>query len=236
MPEKQEKTRTDGIAGDARLLRECDTWVFDLDNTLYPPSASMFDEIDRRMCAYIADYLKLDHAEAYKVQKRYFREHGTSLKGLMDNHDMDPAPYLDYVHAVSVDMVQPDPDLDRALHALPGRKVVFTNASARHAERVLDRLGVDHHMDGVFDIAAANYIPKPEPSVYRLLTETYEFDPANAVMVEDVARNLKPAAEMGMATVWVVTDRPWANAEAGDVEPDHTVTDLSGWLVEVSGA
>lgn len=234
MVEKQEITRIDRVPESARALREIETWVFDLDNTLYPPSASMFDEIDRRMCAYIAEFLDIAHAEAYRVQKRYFREHGTSLKGMMVNHDMDPGPYLDFVHEVSVDMVQPDPQLNQALEALPGRKVVFTNASDRHAERVLERLGVGHHMDGVFDIIAADYVPKPEPPVYDQLVTHFDFDPTRAVMVEDVARNLKPAADLGMTTVWVITDRAWASAEAEDIKPDHTVTDLSAWLAEIA--
>ncbi len=216
-------------------LKDRETWVFDLDNTLYPASANMFDEIDRRMCAYIANFLEIDHAAAYRVQKRYFREHGTSLKGLMDNHDMDPGPYLDYVHEVSVEGVKPDPLLDQALARLSGRKVIFTNASRGHAERVLARLGVGHHFDEIFDIVAGDYVPKPDHGVYRKLVESFDIDPVRAVMVEDVARNLGPAADMGMATVWVVTDRPWAQAEAEGVRPDHRVEDLTRWLAELTG-
>ncbi|MEK9679467.1 MAG: pyrimidine 5'-nucleotidase [Rhodospirillaceae bacterium] len=216
-------------------LIHMETWVFDLDNTLYPVELNLFDQIDKRMCGYIADYLQIDHAEAYKVQKSFFREHGTSLKGMMDVHDMDPGPYLDYVHDIDFDAVVPDARLDAALSVLKGRKVVFTNAATKYAERVLDRLGIRHHFDGVFDIVDADYRPKPDPAVYDKVVEVFDFDPANAIMVEDIARNLKPAAEMGMKTVWVMTDRPWAHTEAETANPDYHTNSLSAWLAEVTG-
>ena len=216
-------------------LIDIDTWVFDLDNTLYPVETNLFDQIDRRMCAYIADYLGLEHAEAYKVQKSFFREHGTSLKGMMNIHSMDPGPYLDYVHEIDFSAVEADPRLDAALSRLSGRKVVFTNAAGPYAGKVLDRLGVRHHFEDVFDIVDADYQPKPEPAVYQQVVDKYGFDPHNAVMVEDIARNLKPAAALGMTTVWVKTDRPWAHAEAETASPDFTTHNLSEWLAGVAG-
>ena len=211
-------------------LHERETWLFDLDNTMYPASINLFDEIDRRMCEFIADFLRLDHQAAYKIQKQYFREHGTSLKGLMNEHDMDPAPYLDYVHEVDMSRVPRNDRMNEALSALPGRKIVFTNASKPYAERVLDRLGVSHHIEAVFDIVDANYVPKPERAPYEQLIAQHAVDPAGTVMVEDVARNLIPAAEMGMTTVWVQTDRPWATVEGSSVTPDYQITDLGDWL------
>ncbi len=211
-------------------IKEAETWVFDLDNTLYPVSANLFDQIDRRMCSYIADYLNIPPAEAYKVQKSYFREHGTTLRGMMECHDMDPDPYLEYVHEVDLTSIVPDEKMVTALDRLPGRKIVFTNAATRYASRVLDNLGITDHFEAIFDIVDAGYLPKPDPSVYAKFVDRFDFDPANAVMVEDIARNLAPAAAMGMVTVWVRTDRPWAHADADNVNPDFTTNDLSGWL------
>ena len=216
-------------------LRDLGHWVFDLDNTLYPVSANLFDQIDKKMCAYIADYLGLSHAEAYKVQKRYFREHGTSLRGMMENHGMDPGPYLDDVHAIDLSALKRDTQMNAALHQLPGQKVVFTNAATNYALNVLEQLGIRHHFSGVFDIADAGFMPKPEPAPYDAVIRRFGIDPKSAVMVEDIARNLQPAADLGMKTVWVETDRPWAYAEADTVTPDFTTTHLSAWLAEVAG-
>lgn len=226
---------TEDAAGLSRL-RRTGAWIFDLDNTLYPSSAGMFEKIDRRMCAFIADYLAIDAAAAYRVQKSYFREHGTTLKGLMDRHGMDPGPYLEYVHAVDLEGVAPAPVLAQALARLPGRKLVFTNASAHHARRILARLGIEAFFDGIFDIAAADFIPKPDPGAYAKLVRDFALEPAATVMVEDVARNLGPAAAIGMTTVWVENDRPWARADHALIEPDFTVGDLAAWLARVASA
>lgn len=216
-------------------LRDIETWIFDLDNTLYHVSANLFDQIDRRMCAYVAEYLNIPAAEAYKVQKSFFREHGTTLRGMMQCHNMDPDPYLEYVHAIDFSAIKVDEVMASALAALPGRKIVFTNAATNYAKVVIERLGVEHHMEDVFDIADAGYIPKPAPEVYAQFIEKYDIDPSRAVMVEDMARNLIPAAEMGMKTVWVQTDRPWAHNDADIARPDFTTDNLSKWLAEVVG-
>ena len=210
-----------------------ESWIFDLDNTLYSSDANMFDQIDKRMCLYIARFLAIDVQEAYKIQKSYFREHGTTLRGLMDCHDMDPAPYLEYVHDIDVSVVPPDARLAAALERLPGRKFVFTNASAAHAERVLKRLGVRELIESIFDIVAADYVPKPDHGPYKTLVTQAGIEPTRAVMVEDVARNLVPAAAMGMTTVWVATDRPWANIEGSGAAPDYIIDDLTDWLWEM---
>ena len=214
-------------------LRDIETWIFDLDNTLYHVSANLFDQIDRRMCLYVADFLNISAAEAYKVQKSFFREHGTTLRGMMNCHDMDPGPYLDYVHEIDFSPIEIDEIMIKALAALPGRKIVFTNAATKYAGRVLERLGIAHHMEDVFDIVDAGYIPKPDPAVYEKFVEKYDIDPAGAVMVEDIARNLVPAAELGMKTVWVQMGR--AHGEAENADPDFTTDNLSQWLADVAG-
>ena len=217
-------------------LRRADAWVFDLDNTLYPASCNLFARIDVRMKAWIADFLKVDPDEAFRIQKHYFREHGTTLKGLMDLHGIDPEPYLDFVHDIDVTAVEPDPALQASLSALEGRKLIFTNASVVHAHRVLDRLGITHLFEGVFDIADADYVPKPQPHIYDILIDQHRLDPTKTVMVEDMARNLEPAAALGMTCVWVDTGAAWGR-EGSDGDWVHYRTDdLTGWLGKVVDA
>ena len=215
-------------------LKNFETWIFDLDNTLYPVSSNLFDQIDKRMCSYIANFLNTSESEAHKVQKSYFQEHGTSLRGMMENHEMDPVPYLEYVHKIDLSAIIRDDQMERALEKLPGRKIVFTNAAASYAKNVLECLGIAHHFEDVFDIVAANFIPKPAPLVYHRFVKKYKIDSENSVMVEDIVRNLKPAADMGMKTVWVETDRAWAHADAETTKPDFTTNNLTLWLAEVT--
>ena len=188
------------------------------------------------MCAFIAETFELAHADAYKLQKQYFREHGTTLRGLMSKDGIDPHAFLDYVHDIDVGVVDPAPTLDDRLRRLPGRKVIFTNGSVKHAERVTARLGISHHFDAVFDIVASDFLPKPDPTVYDALVRALGIAPKRAVMVEDMAKNLKPAAAMGMATVWVRNETPWSQAKEGEIDAIHHVTDdLSDWLGWVVG-
>ena len=212
---------------------DIETWIFDLDNTLYPSSIGLFDEIDRRMCEFIADYLGIGRAAAYRKQKSYFREHGTTLRGLMINHQIDPEPYLDYVHAIDVGIVVPDPALCKAIGGLKGRKVIFTNATTGHAQRVMDRLGVSRHFDAIFDISQGGYLPKPDPAAYDTMIDALGIDALTAVMIEDVARNLGPARALGMTTVWLADDTPWATAGIDGVKPDLIIDDLTAWLERV---
>ncbi|HSD34217.1 MAG TPA: pyrimidine 5'-nucleotidase, partial [Alphaproteobacteria bacterium] len=182
-------------------LDHIETWVFDLDNTLYPATCRLFDQVDRNMGAFICEFLKPDPVEARALQKRYLKEFGTTLRGLMVNHDCPPERFLEAAHAIDYSAVQGDARLDRALEALPGRKLIFTNGSVPHAERVLDRLGVGRHFAGVFDIVAAGYLPKPERAAYEGLVRAHALDPRRAALIEDLPRNLVPAAALGMTTV-----------------------------------
>lgn len=214
------------------IERDIEAWVFDLDNTLYPASCNLFDQIDDRMRGFIAEFLNLDQDEAYKVQKSFFREYGTTLRGLMDVHGLAPEKFLDHVHAIDLSPIEANSALNSALEALPGRKIIFTNADTRHADRVMKRLGIGHHFETVFDIVAADYIPKPNPEIYRVLLERYDLDPKKSVMVEDIARNLEPAAGLGMKTVWVKSDSPFGNWGADGDYIDHVADDLVDWLEE----
>jgi len=211
------------------------TWVFDLDNTLYPASAHVFPQIDVRMKQFIAEYLNMTLEEAFTLQKAYYHTYGTTLRGLMLNHGLEPDRFLDYVHAIDHSVLAPDPALDQALAALPGRKIVFTNGSESHAVNVVERLGIARHFEGIFDIKAAAYIPKPEPETYRALVERFVFDPCTAAMFEDSPANLTPAAAIGMTTVLVRAEScQWCHApEHTDSHLEHcdyVTDDLIGWL------
>jgi putative hydrolase of the HAD superfamily len=216
-------------------LLEAETWIFDLDNTLYPASCNLFAQVDKHIGEFIAQLLKVDADEAFRIQKQYFRDYGTSLRGLMLHHQVDPGLFLEFVHAIDVTPVQPSPILERALRRLPGRKVVFTNGSAKHAENVMARLGVSHCFDAVFDIVAADYFPKPEPFVYDVLVRRHWIDPTRAVMVEDLAKNLLPAHEMGMTTVLVRTGVEWARDGVDGAHIHFITDDLQLWLDGIIG-
>ena len=217
-------------------LRHVETWIFDLDNTLYPASCNLFHQIDWRMTEFIAGRLELARDDARRLQKDLFRRHGTTLAGLMAEHALEPAPFLAFVHDIDLSPVAPAPDLDRALDALPGRKLVFTNGSVRHAENVLGRLGVARHFEALFDIAAAGYMPKPRPEPYRALLDRHAVDPRRALMAEDIARNLVPAAALGMTTLWVRGEADWASAGAEEDHVHFAADDLAAWLTAVADA
>lgn len=208
------------------------TWIFDLDNTLYPGSCRLFDQVQVKIRQYIRNHLGLDEAAALSLQKRYFRDHMTTLRGLMINDGIDPHHFLDFVHDIDMSGVGADPALDRAIQALPGRKVIFTNGSVPHAERVMSRVGIGAHFDGIFDIVASDFVPKPDLGVYRRLCETYAIDPAAAVMIDDMPRNLVPAHQLGMTTVLVQDGDAFAglgeSIDAANIH--HSTGDLAGFL------
>ena len=208
-----------------------ETWVFDLDNTLYPASCNLFAQVDHLIGAYIAERFDLDRAEARRRQKAWFHKYGTTLRGLMIEHGVDPVEYMTYVHAIDLSPIRADPVMEAALGRLPGRKLVFTNASVAHAERVMDRLGIGHHFEAIYDVVAADYIPKPDPRPYTKFAALHGVEPTRACMVEDIARNLVPAAALGMTTVWVRGEgRHPARDAVTQASIHHTVDDLGPWL------
>ncbi len=214
---------------------EVEVWLFDLDNTLYPPSSRLFDQVDRRIKAFVQDFLSLDLEAAHRLQKDYFHEFGTTMRGLMTNHGMEPEGYLDYVHDIDLSPIAPAPALDAALSRLPGRKLIFTNASTPYAERVLDRLGLGRHFEAIFDIAAAGYEGKPYPSAYDKLIAQHGIAPDRAVFLDDIARNLEPAAALGITTVWVThDDHPARHDPEGD-HVHHVTEDLADFLATALG-
>lgn len=209
---------------------ERDVYVFDLDNTLYPAESNLFSQVDVKIGEYVQQLLGLDAVEARKLQKSYLVNHGTTLKGLMTNHDIDPHHYLDYVHDIDMSPIRPDPGLRRSLEAIDGRRLVFTNADQTYAEQVLERIGISDLIEGVFDIHKAGLEPKPKPQVYDMFLKEYGVDPNRAIMFEDMVRNLVPAHNLGMATVWINTGSVWGQADY-DASKVHSETEgLAQWL------
>ena len=205
-------------------------WVFDLDNTLYPHSSNLFHQIDKRMKAFISEAFDMPLEDAFRLQKKYYREHGTTLRGLMDNHDINPDEFLAFVHDIDHSILSPNPALHEALTKLEGRKLIYTNGSARHAERVIDALGVTGHFDDIFDIKAGGYVPKPDEAPYDVFIERHGVSAETAVMLEDSFRNLGPAADRGMTTVWVQTG-DFAPADPEELAHcDFVIDDVTDWL------
>lgn len=210
-------------------LKHVETWLFDLDNTLYPAASGLFDQVDRRMGTFIASRLDCDIDAARLHQRDFWRRHGTTLRGLMEEHGVRPEEFLSFVHDIDLSDLGPDPHLVAAIDALPGRKLIFTNGSVPHAERILERVGLAGRFEAVFDIVASDYIPKPRPEPYAEVVRRFSLRPDRTAMVEDSARNLPPAAALGMTTIWVP---PHETAEAGEAKDHihHVAQDLAVFL------
>jgi putative hydrolase of the HAD superfamily len=211
-------------------LGDVETWIFDLDNTLYPESCRLFDQVQQRMTEFICDRLSVSPEEAAELRRTYFRKHGTTLRGLMTNDMIDPHEFLAFVHDIDLACVPPDPALAAALAQLGGRKIVHTNGSTRHAQRLLDHLGLSESFTGIIDIVAADFDPKPALAGYRLLLQRHAVAAQTALMIEDIARNLAPAATLGMTTAWLRNRQDWAMAESDGDYIHHVVDDLAGFL------
>lgn len=212
-------------------------WVFDLDNTLYPRRTDLFGQIDQRMTAYVSSLLGLSSEEARLVQKDLYREHGTTLAGLMARHAIDPDDFLQKVHDIDYSWLEPDPALGEAIRLLPGRKFTFTNGDRDHAERTARQLGILDHFDDIFDIVAAGLTPKPARSTYEKFAALHLIDAPNAAMFEDLARNLVVPKALGMTTVLIVPNNLentyaeiWEKDEGFADEVDYVTEDLGAFL------
>lgn len=212
-------------------------WVFDLDNTLYPHRINLFAQINANMTAFVSELLQLDKDEARKLQKKYYLEHGTTLQGLMIHHNVDPDAFLERAHAIDYSALMPAPELGAAIKALPGRKFILTNGSVPHAEATARALGILEHFDDIFDIVAADYVPKPAGETYDKFVALNRVDTNRAAMFEDLPRNLKVPKERGMRTVLIVPGNmgepvleTWEHAGAGDTHIDYMTEDLETFL------
>ena len=212
-----------------------DAWIFDLDNTLYPASCDLFALIDERMGAYIQRLVSCDAGQARAIQKRYFRDYGTTLSGLMALHGTDPNHFLDDVHDIALDRVEHDARLVAAIARLPGRKLVFTNGDVTYAQRVLDRIGLGSSFEAIHDIHAMDYVPKPAPASYAAMCVKWDVEPTRALFAEDMARNLKPAKEIGMTTLWIDNGSEQASDDAFAPFIDYRTAHLTDWLHDITG-
>jgi putative hydrolase of the HAD superfamily len=214
-----------------------DTWVFDLDNTLYPRQSNLFSQIDVKMTSYVAQLLGLPREEARKIQKSYYLRYGTTLKGLMLEHRVDYRDFLEKVHDIDYSWLDPDPALGKALEALPGRKYIFTNGDRGHAERAAGQLGILGQFDDIFDIVAAELTPKPARETYDRFLAAHGVDGTKAAMFEDLARNLVEAKAVGMSTVLIVPGafesdfiEAWEQDGHDGGHVDYTTDNLTGFL------
>jgi len=217
-----------------KMLQNIKYWIFDLDNTLYSAKAKVFEQVDKRMSKYISEKLNVSVEKAKKIQKNYFYEYNTTLNGMIKNHKIDPDEFLDYVHDINVDFLKKDELLSRELEKLEGKKIIFTNGSRKHAMNITKRIGIDQHFDDIFDIINSKFIPKPSIEPYKQLVEKHKIDPNFCVFVEDIARNLKPAYEMGMKTVWIENDEPWAKKFSNNNFINYKTNDLSDFLKKIN--
>ncbi len=209
-------------------------WIFDLDNTLYSGKTKVFEQVDKRMSKYISNKLDVSVEEAKKIQKNYFYKYNTTLNGMIKNHKIDPNEFLEFVHDINIDFLQKDLELEKEIEKLNGKKIIFTNGSRKHALNVTKRIGIDQLFDDIFDIVDCNFIPKPSIEPYKKLVEKHKIDPKLCVFIEDIARNLKPAYEMGMKTVWIENEEPWASKFSDSEFVNYRTNNLSEFLKKIN--
>ena len=215
-------------------LKNIKFWLFDLDNTLYSGATKVFDQVDRKMTVYISNKLGISKEEAKKIQKNYFMEYNTTLNGLIKNHKIDADEFLEFVHDIDLNFLKKDKQLDREIEKIKGKKIIFTNGSKKHANNVTKRLGIERHFEDIFDIVSADFIPKPSLETYKKIVEKYKIEPQYSIFIEDIARNLKPAHELGMKTVWIINDEPWAAEFSNSSFINYRTDKLSKFLREIN--
>ena len=185
------------------LEKQIKTWIFDLDNTLYSADSGIFQQVHELMGKFVSAHLNIDIDQAKQIQNKYYKQHGTTLKGMMDNHGVDPDYFLTEVHRLDYSIVEPNHKLNKELKKLKGRKIIYTNANMQHALDVLERLKLSNFFDEIYDIKMANYIPKPEISSYKQLIEQFNISTESAAMFDDIAKNLVPAKKVGFTSIWI---------------------------------
>ena len=217
-----------------RELKNLKYWLFDLDNTLYSGNTKVFDQVDKKMTEYISRKLNLDSEEAKRIQKSYFHEYNTTLNGMIKNHKINAHEFLEFVHDIDLNFLKEDKPLRDEISKIKGKKIIFTNGSKAHANNVTKRIGINNLFDGVFDIVDADFIPKPSKEAYKKIVEKFQIEPQYCIFIEDIARNLKPAYDLGMKTVWIKNNEPWA-AEYSDCNfINYKIGDLTNFLKEIN--
>jgi putative hydrolase of the HAD superfamily len=224
-----------------RAFAHIDTWVFDLDNTLYPHHLNLWQQVDERIRDYIASFLGTTRDDAFRKQKDFYRRYGTTMLGMMVEHGMNPDDFLDFVHQIDHSPIEPNLALGAALENLPGRKLILTNGTRTHADAVMRRLAIDRHFEDVFDIIAGDLEPKPFPQTYDRFLARHGVDACKAAMFEDLARNLEVPHGLGMTTVLVVPERTrevfresWELEGRDAAHVDHVTDDIVGFLEAIA--
>ena len=217
-----------------KIFKSIKYWIFDLDNTLYSGKTKVFEQVDKKMSKYISNKLNVTIDEAKKIQKNYFHEYNTTLNGMIKNHKINADEFLEFVHDIDIDFLKKDLKLAEELKKLVGKKIIFTNGSRKHAINITKKIGIDQYFDDIFDIVNANFIPKPAMETYKKLVEKHKIDPKLCVLVEDIARNLKPAYEMGMKTVWIENEEPWASKFSDSNFVNYKTNNLSEFLKKIN--
>lgn len=215
-------------------LKKIKYWLFDLDNTLYSGETKVFDQVDKKMSTFISEKLNVSIEEAKKIQKNYFHEYNTTLNGMIKNHKIDAQEFLEFVHDVDLNFLEKDLNLQKELANLMGKKYIFTNGSKAHAANVTKKIGVENLFDGVFDIVDSDFFPKPSIEPYKKIIQKYGIDPEYCIFIEDIARNLKPAYELGMKTVWIKNDEPWAAEFSNESFINYKTNNLSDFLRRIN--
>ena len=215
-------------------LKNIKFWLFDLDNTLYSGATKVFDQVDKKMSQFISEKLNISKEEARKIQKNYFVEYNTTLNGMIKNHKIDANEFLKFVQDIDLSFLKRDKQLEEQIKKIKGKKIIFTNGSREHAENVTKKLGIDRHFDDIFDIKSADFIPKPSLITYKKIIEKYKIEPQYSIFIEDIARNLKPAYELGMKTVWIINDEPWAAKFSDSDFINYKTNKLSNFLKEIN--
>ncbi len=219
-----------------KFKEKINTWIFDLDNTLYSADSGIFQQVHKLMGEFISKNLNMDMPEAKKLQAKYYKQHGTTLRGLMDNHGIDPDYFLDEVHRLDYSIVGSNKLLNNELQKLKGRKIIYTNANEKHAIDVLKRIDLENFFDEIFDIKMANYIPKPELAPYQQIIDLFTINPDSSAMFDDIAKNLVPAKKVKFTSVWI--DAGYENFSddiaASKKYLDFQTRDLSLFLKDVN--
>ena len=189
---------------------------------------------NKQLSKYISEILNVSLEDARKIQKNYFYKYNTTLNGLIKNHKVDAKEFLEFVHNIDISFLKKDLELSEELKKLEGKKIIFTNGPKKHALNITKKIGIDHHFDAIFDIIDSNFVPKPILEPYKKLVEKHKIDPNFSVFVEDIARNLKPAYEMGMKTVWIENDEPWARKYSDSNFVNYKISNLSEFLKKIN--
>ena len=218
------------------LNKKINTWIFDLDNTLYSADSGIFQQVHDLMGKFVSNHLNIDIEDAKIIQKNYYKQHGTTLRGMMDNHGVDPDHFLAEVHKLDYSIVGPNHKLNEELKKLQGRKIIYTNANMQHALDVLKRIELSNFFDEIYDIKMANYIPKPELAPYEQMVAQFDIETKSSAMFDDIAKNLVPAKNVGFTSVWI--DAGYENfsddINASKQYLDHETTNITEFLEDVN--